>query len=145
MFGLTPQRRERAAMPLERLRQEFASLFDRAFGWAVPWETMEPYGFEMEDKGPEVVVRAEMPGFEIGEIDVRLAGNVLTIVAEHKEKAEGKEKEPVERAYGRLERTVTLPEGVEPAKVEAHYRNGVLEVHLPKAPGLQPRRIEVKA
>jgi HSP20 family protein len=84
-----------------------------------------------------------VPGFEARELDVQLTGNLLTIRAEHME-TPGKEGEPMERAYGRLERTLTLPEGIVPEKVEALYRNGVLEVHVPKTPEAQPRRIEVK-
>jgi HSP20 family protein len=105
---------------------------------------MEPEGLEMEEKENEVVVRAEVPGFEASELDVRLAGNLLTIRAEHREEPDGKEREPVERRYGRSEWTVTLPAGIEPAKIEAHYRNGVLEVHVPMTPEAAPRRIEVK-
>jgi HSP20 family protein len=104
---------------------------------------MEPWGLEMEEKGQEVVIRAEVPGFEASELDVQLTGNLLTIRAEHKE-VPGKEGKPVERAYGRFERMLTLPEGIVPEKVAACYRNGVLEVHVPKTPEAQPLHIEVK-
>jgi HSP20 family protein len=104
---------------------------------------MEPWGLEMEEKAQEVTIRAEVPGFEASELDVQLTGNLLTIRAEHKE-APGKEGEPVERHYGRLERTLTMPEGIVPEKVEARYRNGVLEVRVPRTPEALPRRIEVK-
>jgi HSP20 family protein len=133
--------------PFDLLPREFASLFDPAFaGWPVPfsmpWEGIGPWGFEMEEGEKEVVVRAEMPGFEASELEVTLRGNLLTLRAEHREPAEGG---AVERRQARLERTVTLPAGVEPEKVEARYRNGVLEVHVPRTPEAQPRRIEVKA
>ena len=75
-------------------------------------------------------------------LDVNLTGNVLTIRAEHRTAAAPEAK--VERPYGRLERTLTLPEGVNPEGVAALYRNGVLEVHLPKAPGALTRHVEVK-
>ncbi len=149
MFSLIP-RRERGEMirpyPFDEFRREFSSLFDRAFpAWPFPFESRwENYwGFEMEEKENEYVVRAEVPGFEASELDVRLDGNVLAIRAEHK--VEGEAKEAVERPYGRLERTLTLPAGFNPEKVEARYRNGVLEVHLAKAPEAQTRHIEVKA
>jgi HSP20 family protein len=104
---------------------------------------MEPWGLELEEKGQEVVIRAEVPGFEASELDVQLTGNLLTLRAEHKE-VPVKEGEPVKRPYGRLERTLTLPEGIVPEKVTACYRNGVLEVHVPKTPEAQLLRIEVK-
>ncbi len=153
MFHLMPRRARRAEgalargemNPLELLRREFASLFDRVFpGWPVPFETpaemMKPLGLEMREEEMEVVLRAEVPGFEASELDVQVAGDVLTIRAEHKEEAKDKE----ERRFGRLERTVTLPAGTVPEKVEARYRNGVLEVHVPKVPEAQARRIDVK-
>jgi HSP20 family protein len=158
MFGLMPFGREKRAVrgfapreraPLDLLRQEFASLFDRAFGgwpipFEVPWDYAPTYGLDMEEKDGTVIVRAEVPGFEAGEIDLRIMENLLTIVAEHKEEPPKEGKEPVEHRYGRLERTVTLPPGVVGDKVEAYYRNGVLEVKLPLAPEVQPKRIEVK-
>ena len=158
MFSLMPRRRARREggplemrefTPFELFRREFAPLFGRAFpGWLAPSETawfeMEPWRFDMEETEHEYVIRAEAPGFEPNEFEVRLTGNVLTMRAEHKEAAKAEEKEPVERRYGEWERTVTLPAGVVPEKVEARCHNGVLEVHVPKAPELAPRRIEVK-
>jgi HSP20 family protein len=92
-----------------------------------------------------VVVRAEAPGFEATDFDVQVSGDVLTIRAEHKEESrEGGEGGPAESRYGCFERWVTLPGGTDRDKVEARYRNGVLEVHLPKTPEAQGRRIEVK-
>jgi HSP20 family protein len=93
----------------------------------------------MEEREKEFVVRAEVPGFEANELVVNLTGNMLTIRAEHKVAREGKEE--VER---RFERTFTVPTGVIPEKIEALYRNGVLEVHLPRSPEPEGRRIEVK-
>jgi HSP20 family protein len=151
MFGLMPRRRERTPesalarrdyTPLDLLRREFASLFDRAFPvW--PFEAAwEPWGLELTEGENEFVLRAEVPGFEPNELEVTLRGNVLTLRAEHTEPPEA---EAVEHRHARLERTVTLPPGVDPERVEAHCRNGVLEVHLPLTPAATPRRIEVKA
>jgi HSP20 family protein len=144
MFTLVP-RRERTPLtrPFEWFAREFAPLFERAFP-VLPFEARwEPYwGFETEELPNEYVIRAEVPGFEASELEVTMTGNVLTLRAEHRPA----EKEPaVERAYARLERTVTLPTGVNPEAVEARYHNGILEVHVPKTPEAMPRRIEVKA
>jgi HSP20 family protein len=154
MFSLMPLRRERnrepAFAPLDLFRREFASLFDRAFpSWPIPFETPVEwppsyYGLEMEEKEGAIVVRAELPGFEIGELDVRIVGNLVTIVAEHKETPPKKGEKPIEHRYGKVERTVTLPAGIVPEKVEAKFRNGVLELHVPLAPEALPKRIEVK-
>jgi HSP20 family protein len=133
----------RGYTPFDLLRHEFASLFNRAlpmWPFEPTWE-MEPWGFEMEERENEVVLRAELPGFEMKELEVMVRGNELTVLAEHKEPAEG---EAVEGKHARLERSVTLPTGAVPEKVEATYRNGVLEVHVPLTPEAKPRRIEVK-
>ena len=153
MFSLMPRRRDRTAgtltrgeTPFDFLRREFASLFDRAFaGWPVPseapWEMPEPPGLEMEEREAEVVVRVELPGFELSEIAVMLRDNLLTVRAEHREPgAEG----AAERRHARLERAVVLPPGIVAERVEALYRNGVLEVHIPRAAEALPRRIEVQ-
>jgi HSP20 family protein len=158
MFSLMPSRRVRRESsplatreytPFELLRREFAPLFDRAFpSWLASfepqWFETEPWRLAMEETDREYVVRAEMPGFAPNEVEVRLTGGVLTMRAEHTEAATAEAKEPVERRYRVWERTVTLPPGIVPEKVEARCHNGVLEVHVPKAPELEPRRIEVK-
>jgi len=82
-------------------------------------------------------------GVRPGGSEVKLLGNELTVHAEHREEA--KENAGRTSRYGKFERMVTLPAGIDPAKVEAHLRNGMLEIHLPRAPGAAPRRIEVKS
>ena len=119
--------------------------------WPTPfgsdWDQERFWGLDVDDTGKEFVVRAEAPGFEAGDFDVQVTGNLLTIRAEHKQEAEDKKDDYhyQERRYGRFQRSVTLPAGAATDKVEARYRNGVLEVHLPRSPEAQGRRIEVKA
>ncbi|HEY7424632.1 MAG TPA: Hsp20/alpha crystallin family protein [Gemmataceae bacterium] len=147
MFGLIPRRKEKGEKfwayepPMELLRREFAPLFERMFArWPFFAETeVAPYGPELEDGGEAIVVREAVPGFEAKEIEVKISGNLLTVHAERKEK-----KGENEKLWGELERTVLLPEGVDTEHVEATYRNGVLEVRLPKLPEAKERRIEVK-
>src|ERR1700683_5291333 len=70
------------------------------------------HDMEEEGDGTEVVVRVELPGFELEEVKVEVVGESLTVEAEHKEpveKKEGKEKEKVERGYAHVKRMVTLP------------------------------------
>ncbi len=154
MFGLMPRRRERDRTGQLMAREDFPfgpfdALFNRFFGgWPVsPWEEggrSMSWGLDMEETDKEVIIRAEAPGFEAKDFEVHLNGDVLTIQAEHKE-AKGKEGEAeAERRYARLRRTVTLPPGTDAEKVEATYRNGVLELHLPRKPEMLGKRIEVK-
>ncbi|SRR5579875_21432 len=149
MFGIIPRGKERRMErfwpyepPMELLRREFAPLFERMFGrWPIFAESegVPPYGPELEDKGEALLVREAVPGFEAKEIEVKISGNLLTVHAERKEK-EGE----TEKLWGEVERTVLLPEGVDMEHAEATYRNGVLEVRLPKLPEAKERRIEVK-
>jgi HSP20 family protein len=157
MFNLLPWRKERRGegalirrgeTPLELMRRDLAPLFARFFGGLpIPVESLyeaPPYwGLEMEEAANEVVIKAEMPGFEPTEIEVVVIGDTLKIKAEHKVKVKGKEKEE-EAVERRVEREVTLPVGTATEKVEARYHNGLLEIHLPRTPEVTPRRIEVK-
>lgn len=152
MFALTPWTRPTALLPRTEtpfgwMPEEFATLFNRVFPtWPVTEMLEWPYtrGLTMEEREKEVVVRAELPGFGPEELRVEVLSDRLTIEAEHREPAE-KAAENAERAYAHVKRVLTLPPGVEPEKAEAVYRNGVLEVHLPRTPEPIGRRIEVKA
>ncbi len=148
MFGIVPRGKEKRVEgfwpyepPMAALRREFAPLFDRMFGrWPIFTEIeTPPYGPEMEDLGEAIVVREAVPGFDAKEIEVKVSGNLLTVRAERKEK-----KGETEKVWGEIERTVLLPDGVDTEHVEASYRNGVLEMRLPKLPEAKERRIEVK-
>lgn len=149
MFGLTP-RRSRSQGDLASQRGEWGrfpsaleDLFERFMGqWPVPPGTdpnfMRFWDFHVTEGDNEVVVRAEMPGFEVKDVDVQLADNVLTIKAEARQ--EGKEGQSLNTFY----RAVTLPSGVDTDKADASYRNGVLELHIPRSPQAQGKRIPVR-
>jgi HSP20 family protein len=125
------------------LGRTFDTLLDRLFSnWFSPFggemESLRMWDFGMTENDRELVVRAEVPGFEPNELDIQLNNDTLTIHAEKEKKSEGQEE------YRRFHRVVTLPCAVDADKVEANYRNGVLELHIPRAPGAQPRRIQVQ-
>jgi HSP20 family protein len=79
-------------------------------------------------------------------LKVTVQDNVLSISGERKfEKEEkGKKYHRVERAYGKFERTFTLPDGADASKVAAEFKDGVLKVHLPKSERAKPKAVEVK-
>lgn len=151
MFGLKPWTRETALLPRAEMSfgwmpEEFGKMFNRFFS---TWPVMETpewpfrWGLTAEEKEKEIVVRIELPGFEPGEVKVEVTAEEITIEAEHK--VPGKEgKEKTEREYAHVKRVMTLPVGIEPEKAEALYRNGVLEVRIPRMPEVVGRRIEVK-
>jgi len=135
----------RTEMPFSRMSEESETLFNRFMNWPmmeVP-ETPYPWGLTTEEKENEIVVRVELPGFTLEELRVEWLGGRLTVEAEHRVPAEGAEPRP-ERELARVRRIVELPTGVDLERVEATFRNGVLEVHLPRTPEATARRIEVK-
>ena len=160
MFSLIPWRKNEGTgstalaraeeHPLRRMRGEFDALFDRFFaGWPTPfgtdWDWQRGWGLDVDDTGNEVVVRADAPGFEVEDFDVSVSGNVLTVRAERKQEAGERQGDSYQFSERRLHRTVTLPAGTDPDRVEARYRNGVLEVRLPKTAEAQGRRITVQS
>jgi HSP20 family protein len=98
-----------------------------------------------DDKG--LYVKAEMPGLEEKDINVTLKDRVLTITGEKKEeKTEVDSKRNYhysERRFGSFTRTIVLPERIKADAVKAHYKNGVLEIELPKDEAAQPKKINI--
>ena len=90
---------------------------------------------------------AEVPGLEEKDIEVLLDDGVLTLKGEKRSETEDKNKQFSERFYGHFERRIPLGVEVEEDKVEARFKNGVLNVVLPKSPNSQSqvKRIEIKS
>jgi len=91
-------------------------------------------------------ISAELPGIEPKEVEVSVENGVLTLKGSRQfEKAtEGETYHRVERAYGSFERSFSLPTNVDPEKVHAVYRHGVLHLTLPKREEAKPRSISIK-
>jgi HSP20 family protein len=95
----------------------------------------------------KIVVRAEVPGMKQEDIQIEFENGLLTIRGERQiEKSEGMTWHRVERVYGNFSRSFTLPRTVDPEKISAAYREGVLEIDVPKKEEAKPKniRIEVK-
>ena len=105
--------------------------------WAPPVDI-----FETDN---EVVVRAELPGMDQKDIDIRIDNNVLTIKGERKIDQRVKEENyhRIESMYGSFIRSFTLPATVDPDNVKAEYKSGILTVTLPKKEQSKPRQIKV--
>jgi HSP20 family protein len=91
-------------------------------------------------------LQVELPGVKQEDIQVSIEGETLTLKGERKHEAEVKEDEyhRVERSYGRFERSIVLPSVVDPGQVKATYRDGVLEILLPKKEEAKPKEIKVE-
>src|SRR5579875_3228187 len=100
---------------------------------------------DLVETGDHFVLRADLPGMSESDVNIELEDNVLTISgerkAEHEERKEGFYR--VERASGNFSRSLTLPEGVDPNAVTAHFDKGVLEVRIPKPEERKPRKVSI--
>ena len=92
-----------------------------------------------------IVLKAELPGIDPKSVDVRLENNTLTLRGERKFDTDVKQDSyhRVERAYGSFTRSFTLPTIVDQEKMKADYKDGVLQVTLPKREEAKPKQINV--
>lgn len=92
----------------------------------------------------DLVVRAEIPGIKREDIDVEVTAESLTIHGERKFDEQSKDKYlRVERPYGPFQRSFSIGVPVQPDKIKASYRDGVLEIVVPKAEEVKPKKIEI--
>lgn len=94
----------------------------------------------------EIIVKAELPEVKKENVTVTLENNILTIKGERKLEEETRKENyhRVERAYGEFVRNFTLPNFIEPEKVVAEFKDGMLRVMIPKRAEAKPKQVEVK-
>jgi HSP20 family protein len=99
--------------------------------------------YETEEK---VVLKAELPGLKKEDIDIQVRDNTLTLKGEKKFEKEVKQENyhRVERSYGTFQRSFTLPNIIKQSGIEATFKDGILEVSLPKAEEAKPKQIQVQ-
>jgi HSP20 family protein len=100
---------------------------------------------DIYEQDNNIVIKAELPGVDPKDVDIRLDNNVLTIKGERKFDNEVKKENyhRVERAYGVFTRSFTLPSGVDPNGIKAEYKDGVLRLTLPKREEAKPKQIQI--
>ena len=101
---------------------------------------------ELLEADGEFVLTAEIPGMSKEDVSISVENDVLTLKGEKKfEHEEQRDRTHIrERRYGTFERCFTLPRNVAADKIKAEYKDGVVEVHLPKGPEAKGRHIEIK-
>ena len=124
------------------LEHRFEEFFRRPFSMMeIPWHSMWPGltgayspSVDVYEEGDDVVVKAELPGMKKDEIHVEVGLDSVTIYGEKKkeERAERKDYHRLERSYGSFTRSCALPAEVATEKARAKFRDGVLEVRVPK-------------
>jgi len=135
---------------LASLRESMERVFDEFFtsrrterrGVPAVWEPAA----ELFETDNEVVFRAEMPGIDPKSVDVTVSEDALTVRGEARAEEEQKGRNYYRRElrYGSYQRTVALPTAVQADQARAAYRNGILEVRLPKAERARAKSIKVE-
>lgn len=135
----------RGVTPLEEMENLFEEMWRRPFSMLgpSPWFPRlrttgveeVPISLDMYEEGDQVVVKAEVPGLKKEEIEVNFSEDVLTITGEKRkeEKVENKDYYRLERSYGTFSRSIRLPFDVQSDKASASFKDGVLEVRVPKS------------
>lgn len=99
------------------------------------------------DDGESYIVWAELPGVDPKSLDISVSGDTLTLRGERPQQpvSEKQSYHRRERSYGHFRRALTLPEQVDNTKVMANYKDGVVEIRLPRAEAAKTRKIAVKS
>ena len=121
--------------PMRRDRDEEMSLGS----WIPPVDIVE--------EKDQILLTAELPGFQEKDIEIQMEGGVLTLRGERKTETEneGKTFHRIERSYGQFVRSFTLPNNVDREKIKANFHNGLLQIELPKREEAKPRQIKISA
>ncbi|MBI4698135.1 MAG: Hsp20/alpha crystallin family protein [Nitrospirae bacterium] len=139
--------------PIRRMEDSFEDFFRRPFGrtlWpGMPrlFEEMEPVpSVDIFEEGDDVVLKTELPGLEKSDIDVSLTDSSVVISGEKKkeEKIDRRDFYLHERSFGSFSRSVSLPSDVQADKAKASFKNGVLEIRVPKTEEAKRKETKIK-
>src|SRR5947209_9448855 len=129
--------------------EPFSTEFTRLFNtlWDSPAGASRHWIPEMDlvETDDHYLLKADLPGMKQEDVAIEFNDGTLTLSGERKAEYERKEKGffRLERSFGKFSRSLTLPDGVDPDRIEASFHDGVLEVQIPKPEQRKPRRIEV--
>jgi HSP20 family protein len=135
---------------LDRIRDEFDRLFDRMtrqfsavadFNGGSGWR----WGLQVDDQADAITVRAEAPGYEAGDFDIRVQDNRLVMRAAKKVETRGEKGKIEEYREQSCYESITLPSGIDREKIDAKYHNGILTVIIPKTAEGKGKKVAVKA
>ena len=133
---------------LEEMQKEIKNMIDSRSQWPnkVGNGSLWAPAVDIIDEKDQIRIKADLPGLKKEDIEVTADNGVLTIKGEKKEEKEFKEKDYVrsERYYGAFHRSFSLPTGVDAQRVNASYKDGVLEVSLPKREDAKPKQVKVE-
>ncbi|MBF0192576.1 MAG: Hsp20/alpha crystallin family protein [Magnetococcales bacterium] len=128
------------------LQSDINRLFERDLDESNGMMTQWPLRVDIREDEQHILIKADVPGMEQKDINVNVDNGRLTLSGERKFEDEKHQDNyhRVERAYGRFSRSFQLPNTTDVNNIQASYKNGVLEVMLPKREEAKPRAIQVK-
>jgi HSP20 family protein len=146
---------------LARMEREMEQIFDDSFGrpwgrffgmgwprWLQFWEDFGYRGpaIDMYDEKDNIVVKAEVPGLKKEDLEVTIKDNLLTIKGQKQRDEELKDKGYYysERSYGSFERCIEIPREVQTDKARSSFKDGILEVRIPKTEEAKRKEVELK-
>ncbi|HVB79365.1 MAG TPA: Hsp20/alpha crystallin family protein [Candidatus Binataceae bacterium] len=144
---------------MDRFRREVDDLLER-FGVDRDWFGSFPldrefYGGREASLRPAIesyaengkfIVRADLPGIDAKNVDIKVVGDVLTIKGQREEKRETKKADYLRREvrYGAFERSISLPEGIKAEDLKATYRDGILELTATMPKEAAPKEVKIQ-
>lgn len=127
------------------LQSDLNRVLNRSLTRRGDWDKSPIPIIEVHEEQDQYLVHADLPGLKKEDLKISVEGNLLTIQGERKQEKETKSKgyQYTERFYGIIARTIELPAEIQQDKVKASYKDGVLEVTLPKSESAKPKLIQV--
>jgi len=148
MIGNLIKRNNNKEYGLDTFRKNVDKLFDDFF-FLTPtsmfkndWEPT----IDVEEDDKSIHVKAEIPGIDEKDLDVKIEDNILILSGEKKEEREEKNKNYIfsERKFGSFSRSISLPEGIKTDKINATFKKGVLNIDIPKDETKEAKKIAIK-
>jgi HSP20 family protein len=130
-------------------QEQFNRLFNESFGRAFGDEELTSRAWmpavDIYETADNLVLKAELPGINPEDVEVRVEDNTLYLKGERKFEKEAKEQNlhRVERSYGSFSRTFALPGSIDADKIQAEYKGGILTLTVPKREEAKPKTIKI--
>lgn len=148
-----PRNGDLRVTPVSQMRWDWDRMFDRILDdvWTPPANSTLGPPLDVHETDEFLCVEAEVPGMDPDKLDISLTGDILALSGEKVDESEfdkaesnGRIRHYSERRYGSFQRSIKLPCPVDPERVSAEHRNGVVTITLQKASTVRPKRIAVK-
>ena len=133
--------------PFSRLRGDFENLWDEFFDLGQPLQEAAGFSAQLDvtDKPKEIVLKADLPGFEEDDVSLEIEGDLLTLSGERRDEKveEDDNRRVVERSFGQFQRSVRLPFAPQESDIKTSYKKGVLTVHVKKPASMENNRRKI--